>query len=290
MCSKLKSPRQKNKQGKNTGLCLPALWALHHPMIMPQLGRCQGIFNLAVQELQNLAALFVMFHLFLFPNANANLWRIMYLLNKNFAWRYILREQLINTHFFKTHTWLKSYYQGGLAPIERFSFCLKVKSPKSFKNLKTWPNTYVLFQGKMICLNQRTEGTEQRKLMWLGLQVFLRQRDRVMPGKVIGHLTDLEGKLKLSRSSGPLMAVVNPCYCSPTPKRPLCPQRTSIWPRQSPQHLHEDWQLDRQMAHILTAQTPSPAASLIVISTFRKDAKMSLRGNKGKKRERNTLS
>lgn len=42
--------------------------------------------------------------------------------------------------------------------------------------------------------------------MPLESQVFLRMRDRTQQGKVIGHLTE-EGKVKLLRSSGPLIVV-----------------------------------------------------------------------------------
>lgn len=59
-------------------------------------------------------------------------------------------------------------------------------------------------------------------------------------GKVIGHLTDQERKLKASRSSGSLMAVVESLLLLTKCKKATVYSEDLELAEASPQYLHED--------------------------------------------------
>lgn len=105
--------------------------------------------------------------------------------------------------------------------------------------------------------------------------MFLRLRES-WAGEVINHLAHWKRKLKLSRSSGPLIAVGG---SSPPPtnsrKATVYPEPSS-WSRWTLWSLHKDWQCDRQMAHILTALPPHWSS----LSMLRKDEKCLLEETK----------
>lgn len=157
VCSELKSLRdRKARHRKKTQVSdFPGQWILHHSRTFFQLKSCQRIFESsgAGIPIATLHLCFESTHFFLFPNAGADLWEIMHLLNKNFTWHCVLREQSINIHFSKTHIncrkndYLSSWF--GIKKKKRLALLLMVNSLESFKSLKPWPQNYDLLQRKM---------------------------------------------------------------------------------------------------------------------------------------------
>lgn len=151
VCSELKSLRHRKKTQVSD---FPGQWIPHHSRAFFQLKSCQRISESSGTGIP-IATLHLCFestHFFLFPNAGTDLWEIMHLLNKNFAWHCILREQSINTHFSKTHINGRKMiiYQAGLAPRKKkLALLLMVSRSESFKNLKPWPQSFDLLQGKV---------------------------------------------------------------------------------------------------------------------------------------------
>ena len=155
MCSELKSLRHREARHRKKIQVSDFLgqWILHHSRAFFQLKSCQRISESSGTGIP-IATLHLCFestHFFLFPNAGADLWEIMHLLNKNFAWHCILREQSINTHFSKTHINGRKMIIKLVWHQEKktLALLLMVNSLESFKNLKPWPQSYDLLQGKV---------------------------------------------------------------------------------------------------------------------------------------------
>ena len=109
-------------------------------------------------------------------------------------------------------------------------------------------------------------------------------------GEVMGHLTDWKGKLKLSRSSSPLITLGESSPPPTNSRRPLCAQN----PGSGLGQLHStfartDSLTDRWLTYWWHRHSALPPHCPF-LSTSRKDEKISLSGNKGKKREQNMPS
>lgn len=210
----------------------------------------------------------------------------MHLLNKNFAWHYILREQSINTHFSKTHINGRKMiiYQAGLAPRRKVCIIPDGQSLGVIQRSETLTSKLWSSPRTNDCLTKRQMVRSREN--WYVWSPSVSETEGELSRGGDQPFGTLEKKVKVIK----VIWSTNCCWRVLSTTHQL--QKGHCVPRAFelawvnsvvPSQRLTVWQTDG--SHIA-----SPATSLVILQYAQKGWKMSLRGNKGRKRGRNTPS